>query len=199
MRTTKYVMTLVLALFWLTSAAQLAVGDKAPDFKLKNIDNKMVSLSDYNNQKGVVIVFTCNHCPYAVLYEARLVELQAKYGAKKFPILALNPNDSTIVAADSFSKMITNAAEKGFNFPYLLDDKEVWKKFGATRTPHIYLLKKESDGFKVAYIGAIDDNPQDASAVKDAYLSQAIDALLAGQSPKVTETRAIGCTIKFHK
>ncbi len=177
--------------------AQLKVGDKAPSFNLKNIDGKKVSLDDYKDQKGVVVVFTCNHCPYAVLYEARLVELQKQFGPKKFPIIAINPNDSTIVPADGFSKMITNAAEKGFNFPYLLDDEQLFKKYGATRTPHVYLLKNEGKHFSVAYIGAIDDNPQDASDVKDAYVAQAIEAILAGNKPKVTETRAVGCTIKF--
>ncbi len=177
--------------------AQLKIGDKAPSFNLKNIDHKKVSLDDYKDQKGVVVVFTCNHCPYAVLYEARLVELQKQFGPKKFPVIAINPNDSTIVPADGFSKMITNAAEKGFNFPYLLDDEQLFKKYGATRTPHVYLLKNEGKHFSVAYIGAIDDNPQDASDVKDAYVAQAIEAILAGKKPKVTETRAVGCTIKF--
>lgn len=177
--------------------AQLKIGDKAPSFNLKNIDHKKVSLDDYKDQKGVVVVFTCNHCPYAVLYEARLVELQKQFGPKKFPVIAINPNDSTIVPADGFSKMITNAAEKGFNFPYLLDDEQLFKKYGATRTPHVYLLKNEGKHFSVAYIGAIDDNPQDASDVKDAYVAQAIEAILAGKKPKVTETRAVGCTMKF--
>ncbi|ASB50645.1 thioredoxin family protein [Alkalitalea saponilacus] len=199
MKTFKYVMMMTLALVTFTAGAQLKVGDKAPGFKLKNIDHQWVSLDDYKDQKGVIVVFSCNHCPYVVLYESRMIELQKKYEPKKFPLIAINPNDSTIVPADGFSYMITNAAEKGFNFPYLLDDKQLFKKFGATRTPHVYLLKNEGDHFTVAYIGAIDDNPQDASDVKEKYVAQAIDALLAGQKPKVTETRAIGCTIKFRE
>jgi peroxiredoxin len=199
MKAQKLLLITLFAFFSVSVFAQLQPGDKAPEFKLKNIDNKWVSLSDYSNQKGIVVVFTCNHCPYAILYESRLVELQTKYKPLKFPVVAINPNDSTIVPADSFSKMITNAAEKGFNFPYLLDDKQLFQKFGATRTPHVYLLKNEGDHFTVAYIGAIDDNPQDAANVKDAYLSQAIDALLEGKTLSVTETKAIGCTIKFKK
>jgi len=179
--------------------AQLKIGDKAPGFRLKNIDNKFVALDDYKDQKGVAIIFTCNHCPYSVLYEDRIIALQNKYGSKKFPVVAINPNDSTIVPADSFSNMIIRAAEKGFNFPYLLDDVQLFKKFGATRTPHVYLLKNEGSYFTVAYIGAIDDNPQDATNVSNAYLAQAIDALLQGKAPTVTETRAIGCTIKFRQ
>lgn len=193
----KHILLAMALMLGMGVTAQLKVGDKAPSFNLKNIDGKKVSLDDYKDQKGVVVVFTCNHCPYAVLYEARLVELQKQFGPKKFPIIAINPNDSTIVPADGFSKMITNAAEKGFNFPYLLDDEQLFKKYGATRTPHVYLLKNEGKHFSVAYIGAIDDNPQDASDVKDAYVAQAIEAILAGNKPKVTETRAVGCTIKF--
>ncbi len=179
--------------------AQLSPGDKAPDFKLKNIDNQWVSLNDYADQKGVIVVFTCNHCPYAKLYEARLVALQKEFGPKQFPVVAINPNDSTIVAEDSFSKMVSNAAEKKFNFPYLLDDVQLFKKYGATRTPHIYLLKNEGKHFSVAYIGAIDDNAQDANDVETQYLSNAIQSLIKGNKPELAETKAVGCTIKFHK
>ncbi len=199
MKTKMLMLAILLAFSGISVLAQLKIGDKAPDFKLKNIDNKWVSLSDFNSQKGVVIVFTCNHCPYAKLYESRLVDLQTKYGKKGFPVVAINPNDSTIVAEDSFSKMVVNAKEKGFNFPYLLDDKALFQKYGATRTPHIYLLEKSGNAFNVAYIGAIDDNPQDANDVKDAYLAQAIESLLAGKKPSVTETKAVGCSIKFRK
>lgn len=193
------VLTMLLAFVGLSANAQLKIGDQAPDFKLKNIDSKWVSLSDYTKEKGVVVVFTCNHCPYAKLYESRLVGLQSKYGKKGFPVVAINPNDSTLVPEDSYSKMILNAADKGFNFPYLLDDKAIFQKFGATRTPHVYLLKNSAKGFTVAYIGAIDDNAQDASDVKDAYLAQAIEALMAGKNPPLTETKAVGCSIKLRK
>lgn len=179
--------------------AQLKPGDTAPSFKLKNIDNQWVSLSDYSDQKGVIVVFTCNHCPYAQLYEARLVELQKEFGQKKYPVVAINPNDSTLVAEDSFSKMISNAAEKGFNFPYLLDDGQLFKAYGATRTPHVYLLKNEGNHFTVAYIGAIDDNPQDANDVEKRFLANAIHSLIKGSAPEVTETKAVGCSIKYNQ
>ncbi|WP_062122505.1 thioredoxin family protein [Geofilum rubicundum] len=182
-----------------TATAQLSVGDEAPDFKLKNIDGQWVSLSDYDDEKGVIVVFTCNHCPYAKLYESRIVDLQKDFGPKGFPVVAINPNDSTIVAEDSYSKMISNAAEKGFNFPYLLDDVQLFKQYGATRTPHVYLLKNQGDNFTVAYIGAIDDNSQDANDVEERYLANAIQSLLKGKAPEIAETKAVGCTIKFHK
>jgi peroxiredoxin len=189
-------MVILMGTFSLT--AQLKPGDKAPDFKLKNIDNKWISLDDYADQDGVIVVFTCNHCPYAKLYEARLVELQKEFGPKKFPVVAINPNDSTIVADDSFSKMISNAVEKGFNFPYLLDDVQLFKEYGATRTPHVFLLNNEGTYFSVAYIGAIDDNSQDANDVEVRYLANAIQSLLNDKAPEVRETKAVGCTIKFH-
>jgi|SRR5690554_3235643 len=187
----------LLLMFSSTMQAQLKIGDKAPDFNLKNVDNSWVALKDYSDQEGVVLIFSCNHCPYVKLYEERIVALQKEFGPKKFPVVAINSNDSTIVAEDGFSHMVKNAAEKGFNFPYLLDDKQVFKAYGATRTPHVFLLKNEGQHFTVAYIGAIDDNPQDASDVKDRYVANAIEALLKGEQPSPTETRAIGCTIKF--
>lgn len=196
---TKILLTLVLLTTALYAAAQLKVGDKAPDFNLKNIDHQMVALTDYADQKGVVVAFTCNHCPYAKLYEQRLIEIQSAYGTKGFPVVAINPNDPDLVPDDSFEKMVSNAREKGFNFPYLVDDQTVFKQYGATRTPHIFLLKREGEGFKVAYIGAIDDNPQNADDVQDAYLAQAINALLKGENPAITETKAVGCSIKFKK
>lgn len=193
-----YLGVVVFFLATMAMTAQLNPGDNAPDFKLKNIDNQWISLNDYADQKGVIVVFTCNHCPFAKLYETRLVELQKEFGPKGFPVVAINPNDSTIVAEDSFSKMVSNAAEKGFNFPYLLDDVQLFKKYGATRTPHVYLLKNEGQHFSVAYIGAIDDNAQDANDVEERYLSNAIESLRNGNNPEVTETKAIGCSIKFH-
>lgn len=177
--------------------AQLKPGDIAPDFKLKGVDNKWVSLSDYKDQKGVILVFTCNHCPYAKLYETRIIDLQNKFGGKQFPVVAINPNDSTIVEADSFSNMVANAAAKGFNFPYLLDDIQLFKKYGATKTPHVFVLKNEGGSFKVAYIGAIDDNSQDPNDVGEAYVVDAVNALLEGKALARTETKAVGCTIKF--
>ena len=199
MKTKAFLITILLVISEISLTGQVKIGDQAPDFKLKNIDNKWVSLNNYSKEKGVVVVFTCNHCPYAKMYESRLVELQSKYGKKGFPIVAINPNDSAIVAEDSFSKMKANAVEKRFNFPYLLDDNGIYQKYGATKTPHVFLLKNESNVFTVCYIGAIDDSPQDAGNVKDAYLSQAIEALLQGKKPPISETKAIGCSIKQRK
>lgn len=184
----------------LTQAQGYSVGDKATDFKLKNIDGKFVSMADYTDAKGFIVIFTCNHCPYAVAYEDRMIAIDKKYKAKGFPMIAVNPNDPEIAPADSYEKMQERAREKGFTFPYLFDEgQKVYPVYGATRTPHVYLLERNDEDMVVSYIGAIDDNYQDAGAVEDKYLENAIDALLAGKKPDPDFTRAIGCTIKAKK
>ncbi len=173
------------------------VGDIAADFSLKNVDGKMVSLSDYKKEKGVVVIFTCNHCPYSVAYEDRIIELDAAYKEKGYPVIAINPNDPDLYPADSYEAMQERAQEKGFTFPYLFDDgQSVYPAYGATKTPHVYVLKNEKGKFKVAYIGAIDNSAKDAAQVSETYLSDALDALLAGKAPLVSETKAVGCGIK---
>ncbi len=173
------------------------IGDIAEDFSLKNIDGKMVSLSDYKDAKGFIVTFTCNTCPYAVAYEDRIVALDKKYASKGYPVIAIMPNNVKVKPGDNLDAMKTRAKSKGFTFPYLIDEKQtVYPKFGATKTPHMFVLKKTSKGNVVKYIGAIDDNYKEASAVTTKYVEAAVDALLAGKKVKQTETKAIGCTIK---
>lgn len=176
-----------------------AVGDKVTPFTLKNVDEQMVSLADYSTAKGVIVVFTCNHCPYAKAYEQRIMQLAETYAAQGFPLLAINPNDPNRVPEDAFDQMQARAKEKGYTFPYLVDGtQEVARIFGATKTPHTYVLEnKGADGFIVRYIGAIDDSPMDAEAVDKTYVADAIAAVNAGELPNPSETRAIGCTIKW--
>ncbi len=172
-------------------------GDKATDFKLENVDGKMISLSDFPKAKGFIVIFTCNHCPYAVAYEDRIIALDKKYKSKGYPVIAINPNDPAMVSADSFDNMKIRAKEKGFTFPYLFDDgQKVFPVYGATRTPHVFVLEKTSNGNIVRYIGAIDDNYEDATQVKQRYVENAVDALLGGKTPPLDYTKAIGCTIK---
>ena len=174
------------------------VGDIATDFKLKNIDGNMVSLSDYKDAKGFIITFTCNTCPYAVLYEDRIIALDKKYASKGYPVIAINPNNPKTKPGDSFEEMQKRAKEKGFTFPYLVDEgQQVYPKYGATKTPHMFILKKTSKGNVVKYIGAIDDNYKDASLVKIKYVENAVDALLSGNEIEQKETKAIGCSIKI--
>jgi peroxiredoxin len=174
-----------------------AVGDKAADFKLKNIDGKMVSLADYTAAKGFIVVFTCNHCPYAKAYESRIIALDKKYKDKGYPVIAINPNDPAVNADDSYVKMQERAKEKGFTFPYLFDEgQKIYPVYGATKTPHVFILQKSGADLIVKYIGAIDDNHEDETAVKNKYVEGAIDALMAGKKPDPEATKAIGCTIK---
>ncbi len=173
------------------------VGDKASDFKLKNIDGKFVSLSNYQKAKGFIVIFTCNHCPYAKAYQDRIIQLDQKYKPQGYPVIAINSNDPQLEPTDSYQEMIVRAKEKGFTFPYLFDEtQDVYRKYGAKRTPHVFLLQKKGSDLVVKYIGAIDDNYQDASQVTTPYLSNAVTALLAGQDPNPTFTKAIGCSIK---
>ena len=174
------------------------VGDKAMDFKLKNVDGKMVSLSDYKDAKGFIVVFTCNHCPFAKAYEGRIMDLNTKYASKGYPVIAINPNDPSQVDEDSYVNMQKRAKDKGYSFPYLMDEtQDVAHAFGAAHTPHVFVLQKSGSDFIVKYIGAIDDNSDDPSAVKVKYVEDAVNNLLAGKPVSPATTKAIGCTIKW--
>lgn len=175
------------------------VGDYATDFELKDVNGELVSLSDYKNAKGFLVVFTCNTCPYAKLYEDRIIALDKKYRSKGFPVIAINPNDVSKQPGDSMEEMKARSSEKNYTFPYLRDDsQEVTSAYGASKTPHLYVLNKESNGkLKVEYIGAIDDSPREPGDVRERYAEDAVDALLKGKKPEVTNKRAIGCTIKW--
>jgi peroxiredoxin len=172
-------------------------GDKAADFKLKSVDGKMYSMSDYKDAKGFIVVFTCNTCPFAIKYEDRINQLAKKYKKQGYVLLAINSNDPEVQPDDTFDLMKVKAKEKGFAFPYLVDEgQKIYPQFGATKTPHVFLLNKN---LVVKYIGAIDDNADDASAVKERYLENAIAALEKGYDPTPPVTKAIGCTIKAKK
>ena len=175
-----------------------AVGDVVNNFSLMNVDGKNVSLNDYKDKEGVIVVFTCNHCPYAKAYETRIMELDAKYAGLNYPVIAINPNDPIKEPDDSPENMKKRAEEKNYSFPYLFDaTQQVAKDFGATRTPHVFLLQKVNGQFKVAYIGAIDDNTDDASKAENKFVEDAIASLKKGEQPVVSFTKAIGCTIKW--
>lgn len=173
------------------------VGDIATDFKLQNVNGKMVSLTDYKKAKGFIVIFTCNTCPYAVAYEDRIIELDKKYAAKNYPVIAIMPNNPKVMPGDNLEAMKERAKQKEFPFPYLIDEgQKIYPQYGATKTPHVYVLQKTKKGNEVKYIGAIDDNYQDANAVNTKYVEEAVDALLASKEIKVTQTKAIGCSIK---
>ncbi len=175
------------------------VGDKAIDFNLKNIDGSMVSLNSNSDVKGYILVFTCNTCPYSVMYEDRIIALDKMYADKGYPVLAIQPNNTEKSPGDSFELMKQRADDKGFTFPYLIDDtQETTLAYGATNTPHVFVLDKQDDSsFEVAYIGAIDNNSRNAAAADKHYVQDAINSLLANSEVSTTKTKAIGCTIKW--
>lgn len=176
----------------------LAVGDFAPDFNLKNVDGKMISMAANPDNKGYVVIFTCNTCPYSKMYEQRIIDLHDTYAKKGYPVIAIQPNDPKIKPGDSFSEMKARAKNKKYPFPYVWDEsQETTRLYGASRTPHVYLLKKTDSKYRVEYIGAIDNNSRDGSAATERYVEDALDALLKGNEVPVTNTKAVGCTIKW--
>lgn len=177
-----------------TAQSGYKVGDTAVDFSLKGVDGKVHSLADKKVAKGFIVTFTCNHCPYAIMYEDRLIAIQNEFGPKGYHVVAINPNDPEVNPDDSFDNMIIRAEEKKFNFPYLIDEEQkIYPIYGATKTPHVFLLDNK---LQVKYIGAIDDNARNADDVEDRYLATAIYALEAGKNPDPSITKAIGCSIK---
>ena len=194
----KTILTTVLALMAILLVnAGLKPGDDAFGFSLKNVDGTSVSLSDFKDQKGVILVFTCNPCPFAKAYEQRIIKMHNTYADKGFPVVAINPNDVDISPDDTFEKMKARAAEQDYPFVYLKDEtQDVYLTYGATKTPHVFLLQNIEGEFKVAYVGAIDDNAMDEASVSQNYVEKAIAALVSGSIPDPATTKAIGCTIK---
>lgn len=175
-----------------------SVGDQAANFNLKNVDGSMVSLNSYSDQNGVIVIFTCNHCPYAKAYEQRIMDIDNEYRPQGYPVVAINPNDPSRVPEDSYENMQARAEEKDYPFPYLMDETQVTTKaYGAKKTPHVYLVTPGDGVWTVQYIGAIDDSPMDASSVGKEYLEDAIEALQNGESPEPSSTLAVGCSIKW--
>ncbi|NOT75191.1 MAG: thioredoxin family protein [Cyclobacteriaceae bacterium] len=192
----------LIAVFALVAGAPIKngyeVGDTAADFSLKNVDGKMISLSGMKEAKGFIVIFDCNTCPYSKAYNERIIALHTKYSALGYPVIAINPNDPTASSGDSFDAMVTYAKKKGYTFPYLVDENQtVAKAFGATNTPHVFILNRAGNDLKVAYIGTIDDNARNASSVSKKYVEEAVDALVAGKTVSNTKTKAIGCGIKW--
>jgi peroxiredoxin len=162
------------------------------------VDEKMVSLKDFSDAKGFILIFTCNHCPFSKAYEDRILDLDKKYKPLGYPVIAINPNDPVKVPDDNIQAMQKQAKKKKYSFPYLQDDtQQIAKKFGATRTPHSFILQKQSTGYKLVYIGAIDNNAESAAAADVKYVENAVKALLKGENPNPAETKAIGCSIKW--
>jgi len=184
----------------LNAQSQYKAGDVASDFKLKNVKGEMVSLSEIKDADGFIVAFWCNTCPVVKKYDQRLQDLHAKYAPKGYPVVAINPNDPAVSPGDSYEKMKETAAKLNYKFEYLFDEtQEVARKYGATNTPHIYILSKKDGKLVVVYVGAIDNNADDASAADKKYAEDALNSLLDGKAVAVAGTRAIGCSIKWKK
>ncbi len=191
-------LALSLVLLFAGRAPKYEIGDSVTDFKLKNVDGKMVALSDYKSAKGVIVIFDCNTCPYSKAYNERIQALNKNYASKGFPVIAINANSPELSPGDSFEEMRAVAKKKNYEFPYLIDEtQQVAKSFGASNTPHVFVLQHVGNDFKVAYIGAIDNNTRDAANADKKYVEEAVEALLAGKTIPTEKTKAIGCGIKW--
>lgn len=174
---------------------KLKIGSRAPGFSLPAVDGKFYSLNSFLDKKILVIIFSCNHCPYVQAYEQRIIEIQKEFENRGVQIIAINSNDDIKYPEDSFEEMKKRAADKNFNFPYLRDEtQEVARSYGATHTPQIFLFDENR---KLRYEGKIDDNWQEPEKVKSRYLRDAILEVLEGKEVSVPETFSIGCTIKW--
>lgn len=172
----------------------LPLESPAVDFDLKGVDGKSHSLKSFADKKALVIVFSCNHCPYVQAYEDRMVQLQKDYANKGVTLVAINSNDETGYPEDSYPNMIKRAKDRGFNFPYLRDEsQEIARKYGAICTPHVFAFDQQR---KLQYKGRIDDN-RNPELVKTKDLRNALDAILGGQRPSSQETRPFGCSVKW--
>ena len=181
------------------SAGGIAIGSKVPaavaKTKMKNVDGKMLSIADVTGKAGTLVVFTCNHCPFAKAWEERIVELGNTYAGKGVGVILVNANDPAMHPDDGFEEMQARAKSRGMKVPYVVDDTSgVARAFGASVTPEAFLFDKAG---KLAYHGTIDDNRQEPDKVKARYLKDALEAVAAGKKPAVPETKGLGCGIKF--
>jgi peroxiredoxin len=170
------------------------------DFSLMNVDGKVVSLKDYPKAKGFIIIFTCNHCPFAKLYPPRINDINAKYKSLDVPLIAISSTDTISYEDDTYRKMREKATREKFNFPYLFDGAQtVAKDFKAQKTPHAYVIWKVNGKWVVKYNGAIDDNGMEPEKVKNHYVTKAVEELLSGREVSDSETKSIGCQIYLRR
>ncbi len=177
-------------------AFTLGIGEQAPDFAgLPATDGKSYSLSDFADAKLLIVVFSCNHCPFIIGSEDRMIDLYATYKPKGVEMVAINSNEIENHPMDSFEHMVTRAAEKDFKFAYVRDEsQEVALAYGALRTPHFYVFDEDR---KLQYTGRMDDNPRTPGEETTRELRDALDAILGGEEPKVAVTNPLGCNVKW--
>lgn len=191
------ILAMAAAAFIQMANAGLEIGDPIvdADVKMKSTDETLVSINDVKGEKGTLVIFTCNHCPFVIAWQERMVELGNTYGDKDVGVIFINSNDPQVQAGDGFEGMQKMAKEHDYDFPYVVDaTSDVARHFGAKKTPDVFLF--DADG-KLIYHGAVDDNSRKPKEVQKTYLKDALDALLAGTPIVVKETKAVGCGIKF--
>ena len=181
------------------STGGLALGTKVPaavaKTKMKNVDGKMLSITDVTGKAGTLVVFTCNHCPFAKGWEKRMADLGNTYAKKKLGVIWINANDPTQHEEDNAAGTAERAKALGLTFPYVMDETSaVAKAFGATVTPEAFLFDA---GGKLVYHGTIDDNRKEPDKVTKRYLQDALEAVASGNAPATAETKSLGCSIKF--
>ena len=195
----KFISIILIGCLTILSAKELDLGSILPlgDIKMADISGKDISLNDAKGKNGLLVIFSCNTCPWVIAWEDRYVELADSYKDKGVGIVAINSNEKQFETVDSMEEMQAHAKEQGYNFYYTMDNgSKLASEFGATRTPHIYLFDKKD---KLVYRGAIDDNARKPDQVENTYLADAIDNMLAGSAIDPAATKALGCAIKFAK
>lgn len=195
----KFISIILIGCLTILSAKELDLGSILPlgDIKMADISGKDISLNDAKGKNGLLVIFSCNTCPWVIAWEDRYVELADSYKDKGVGIVAINSNEKQFETVDSMEEMQAHAKEQGYNFYYTMDNgSKLASEFGATRTPHIYLFDKKD---KLVYRGAIDDNARKPDKVENTYLADAIDNMLAGSAIDPAATKALGCAIKFAK
>ena len=201
MKTLSIATTLTLALTAFASGAHaqdaLALGAQAPmrTHRMRNVDGQQVSIQSAAGERGTLVIFTCNHCPWAQAWEARITELGNAALGRGVGVFAINPNDPAEYPSDGFEEMQRRHREAGMRFPYVVDEtSNVARRFGATRTPEVFLFDRRG---RLVYHGAVDDNAHQPDQVQRRHLADALDALVAGRPIANAQTRSIGCSIKF--
>jgi len=176
-------------------AFTLQIGESAPDFDLPGVDGENYSLNSFKNDMFLIVLFSCNHCPYVIGSEERMIQFYNYYRPRGVAMIAINSNETVGHPTDSFEHMVTHAAEKKLPFVYVRDDsQDVARAYGALRTPHYYVFDQDR---KLRYTGRMDDNPRNPGMEKTHELRDAMDALLAGKKPPVEVTNPIGCNVKW--
>lgn len=194
----KKILSVALLMLNITAYGGLKPGGVAKEIALKNIDGKYAGTKNHPQAKGFIVVFTCNHCPFAKLYQQRMNELEQHYSPLGYEVLAISSNDADAVPEDNYAAMQARAKEQHYQFPYLYDEtQEVARAFGAVKTPHAFVLERVGDKLIVRYSGAIDDNGAEPDQVKHAFVADAVDALLQHKEVPVAETKSVGCALKW--